>query len=248
MSVIANAEIKSRPVARVVSVVQALDLTKWIDGRPILREINLDIPSGRFVVVLGANGAGKSTLLKVLATLTRPSSGDLRLFGQAVGADAARLRARIGIISHQSMLYRELSARDNLVFFGRLYGVRRPEERAMDLLAMVGLADRADDPVKTFSRGMTQRAAIARALVHEPDLLLADEPFAGLDAPAVKALEELLGRLHGQGKTIILTHHDVDHSLRMAEQAVVLRAGQVVVDRWARQLDAATAIREMTAA
>jgi len=246
--VVARAEIKSRPATRVQSVVQALDLTKWIDGRPILRNINLDIPAGRFVVILGANGAGKSTLLKVLATLTRPTSGELRLFGRPASADAARLRARIGIISHQSMLYRELSARDNLVFFGRLYGIERPRERAKRLLEMVGLADRADDPVKTFSRGMMQRAAIARALVHEPDLLLADEPFAGLDAPAVKALEELLSRLHGKGKTIILTHHDVDHSLRMAEQAVVLRAGQVVVDRWARQLDAATAIREMTAA
>ena len=118
----------------------------------------------------------------------------------------------------------------------------------MHLLEMVGLSDRADDAVKTFSRGMMQRAAIARALVHEPDLLLADEPFAGLDPPSVLALEALLLALHEAGKTIILAHHDVDQSLRMAQQAIVLRQGEVVVDRCTRLLDSTTAIREMVTA
>jgi heme exporter protein A len=235
------------PTARSSSAVRAIDLSKVIDDRLILHEVNLDIPQGRFAVILGANGAGKSTLLKTLAMLTRPTSGHLHLFGQNVQGDAAQLRSRIGLIGHQSMLYRELSARDNLMFFGRLYGVPDPGDRATRLLALVGLADRADDPIKTFSRGMTQRAAIARALVHEPDLLLADEPFAGLDAPSVQTLEALLGRLHTSGKTIILAHHDVEQSLRMAQQAIVLRQGRVVVDRCARQLDSSTAVREMVA-
>jgi heme exporter protein A len=230
------------------SVVRAMDLCKQIDARPILQDVSLDIPQGRFVVILGANGAGKSTLLKMLATLIRPSSGDLTLFGRCVHGDAGRLRSRIGYLGHQSMLYRELSARGNLVFFGRLYGIAEPDQRARQLLEMVGLADRMDDAVKTFSRGMTQRAAIARALVSDPDLLLADEPFAGLDPPSSHAVEKLFGRLHAAGKTIILAHHDVDQSLRMAQQGIVLRQGRVVVDRCTRQLDSVTAIREMVAA
>jgi len=229
-------------------VVQALDLSKQIDGRAVLQEVSLEVLAGRFVVVIGANGAGKSTLLKILATLMRPNSGELRLFGRPVRGDGSPLRARIGLISHQSMLYRELSACENLVFFGRLYGVRNPRERALELLEMVGLADRADDAVKTFSRGMTQRAAIARALVHEPDLLLADEPFAGLDVPSVDRLQVILARLQASGKTIILSHHDVDQSLRMGQQAIVLRQGRVVVDRCTRKLDSATVLREMVTA
>ena len=224
-----------------------MDLCKQIDGRLILQEVSLDIPQGRFVVVLGANGAGKSTLLKTLATLIRPSSGELTLFGRSVRQDSGRLRSRIGFLGHQSLLYRDLSARDNLVFFGRLYGISEPDRRARQLLEMVGLADRGDDAVKTFSRGMMQRAAIARALVHDPDLLLADEPFAGLDPPSSQAVEGLLRRLHAEGKTIVLAHHDVDQSLRMAQQGIVLRQGRVVDDRCTRQLDAPTAIREMVA-
>ncbi len=225
-----------------------MDLCKQIDGRSILQDVSLDIPPGRFVAILGANGAGKSTLLKTLATLIRPSSGELVLFGRCVQGDAGRLRSRIGFLGHQSLLYRELSALDNLVFFGRLYGVSEPARRARQLLEMVGLADRGDDAIKIFSRGMTQRAAIARALVHDPDLLLADEPFAGLDPPSSHAIEKLLCQLHAAGKTIVLAHHDVEQSLRMAQQGIVLRHGRVVVDRCTRQLDAVTAIREMVAA
>ena len=243
-----QAGVNKPPAVRPEIVVQALDLGKQIDGRAVLQEVSLEVLAGKFVAVIGANGAGKSTLLKILATLMRPDSGELRLFGQPVRGDASLLRARIGLISHQSMLYRELSARENLVFFGRLYGVRQPRRRALDLLEMVGLADRADDAVKTFSRGMTQRVAIARALVHEPALLLADEPFAGLDAPSVERLQEILARLQASGKTILLAHHDIDQSLRMAQQAIVLRQGRVVVDRCTRKLDAATVLREMVTA
>jgi ABC-type multidrug transport system ATPase subunit len=138
--------------------------------------------------------------------------------------------------------------RENLEFYGRLYAVPDLSDRVAQMLDRVNLASRADDPVKTLSRGMRQRAAIARALMHEPDLLLADEPFSGLDAPARRALEDALADLHRAGKTVVMAHHDVDQSLRVAGQVIVLRRGRVVVDRCARQLDAQTAVREMTAA
>jgi heme exporter protein A len=238
-------------VARVTDhaeVVRATALCKSIDGRAVLDEVYLRIPAGSFVALLGANGAGKSTLLKVLATLSPPTSGRLELFGRratATGRGAEQMRRSIGLIGHQSMLYRDLSARENLEFFGRLYGVPDPRGRAEWLLDAVGLLDRADDPVRGYSRGMTQRAALARALVHDPQLLLADEPFDGLDAPSAAALEGLLGVLHAGGRTLILANHDIAQSLRLAGRAVVLREGRVVIDEPARGLRATDVLAEM---
>jgi heme exporter protein A len=221
-------------------------LCKRIDERPVLEGIDLRVPRGQFVTLLGANGAGKSTLLKILATLMPPRSGELRLFGKPViGRDAGAARGRIGMIGHQSMLYRDLSARENLEFFARLYGVPDPRGRASQLLNVVALPHRADDPVKTFSRGMIQRVAIARALVHDPDLLLADEPFDGLDAPSTATLEQLMGDLHEQGKTVILANHSIDQSLRLADRAVVLRGGRVVIDQPSESLRPAEVLAEM---
>ena len=226
--------------------VAALALGKRIDERAVLEAIDLRVPQGQFLALLGANGAGKSTLLKVLATLTPPTSGQLALFGTSVtGRSTHTVRARIGMIAHQSMLYRDLSARENLEFFARLYCVVDPRGRATELLDAVSLSDRADDAVKTFSRGMTQRVAIARALVHDPDLLLADEPFDGLDAPSSASLEQLLADLHAQGKTVILANHFIEQSLRLAERAVVLRVGSVVIDEPAQGLRPAEVLAEM---
>jgi ABC-type multidrug transport system ATPase subunit len=225
--------------------VRAVALGKTIESRNILRNINLDITPGTFVALLGANGAGKSTLLKILATLNAPSSGMLELFGISSTAHAAKVRRHIGLIGHQTMLYHDLSALENLTFFAKLYGIAHPQRRALDLLGQLGLASRAGDPVKAFSRGMSQRVAIARALLHEPQLLLADEPFAGLDAPSTALLERLLSQLHAQGKTIILANHDISQSLRLAQRAVVLAGGQKVIDAPARALDAATVLARM---
>jgi len=188
-------------------VIHGIGLGKTLDDRPVLNGIDLSVAAGEYVVILGVNGAGKSTLLKMLATLSTPTSGELRLFGLAVPKHASAARARLGLIGHQSMLYRDLTARENLELFARLYGVRNPKERAEELLNVVGLSTRSDDPVKVFSRGMTQRVSIARALVHEPDLILADEPFAGLDVPGAAAVEQLLADLHRAGKTIITVNH-----------------------------------------
>ncbi len=226
-------------------VVNAAGLGKRIDERSILSGINLEVAAGRFVGLLGANGAGKSTLLKILATLMPSSEGELKLFGRSVSRDCPAVRSRIGLIGHQTMLYRDLTARENLEFFGRLYGVPDPRGRAELLLEAVDLIDRADDAVKSYSRGMAQRLAIARALVHKPDLLLADEPFDGLDAPSARSLEGILGQLHEAGKTIVLVNHDIEQSLRIVERAVVLRRGRIVIDRPAKELDAAAVLGEM---
>jgi len=211
--------------------VQLFDVSKSIDERPILCNVSFVMPAATFAVVLGANGSGKSTLLRIIATLSAPSSGDIRLFGEIAGTTSIELRRRIGLIGDQPMLYRDLSARENLEFFARLYRVADPVARANEMLGMIGLSHRRNDPVRQFSRGMIQRVAIARALLHDPDLILADEPFAGLDAPSIEALEHLLEQLRDAGKTILLVNHDIDQSLRIADHAVVLRRGRVVVDQ-----------------
>lgn len=221
-------------------------LVKTIDEKRILDDVGFTVAAGGYATVLGANGAGKSTLLKLLATLLNPTAGRISIFGTTLRREHAQVRSRIGLIGHESMLYRDLSPMENLVLFGRLYGVRDAGGRARDLLESVGLAHRADDPVKTFSRGMTQRASIARALMHNPDLLLADEPFAGLDAPSSQMLAEMLEGLHTQGKAVLLVNHDIHQSLRLARQVIVLHRGRVVMDAPSADLDEATVLAEVT--
>jgi heme exporter protein A len=221
----------SEAAAVAAPVVRTMSVSKSIDGRTILRDVSVQIAGGQLVALLGANGTGKSTLLKILATLVPPSSGRIELFGQIASATSVDLRRRIGLIGHQSMLYRDLSARENLEFFARLYDVADPAAQAKKMLDMIGLAERSVDPVRNFSRGMVQRVSIARALLHDPELILADEPFAGLDAPSIDALEHLLASLNEVGKTILLVNHDIEQSLRLADHAIVLRGGQVVIDQ-----------------
>jgi heme exporter protein A len=224
------------------------DLVKRIDDRPVLRGIDLSIDAGEYAVILGANGAGKSTLLKLLATLTAPSEGEISLFGSAGRVNAAALRRRVGFIDHQSLLYRDLSASENLEFFAHLYGLRDARQRVCAALARFGLATRADDPVKSFSRGMVQRLAIARALLHDPDLLLADEPFTGLDAPSVSFVERLFDELIRAGKTIVMVNHDVAQTLRIARRVIVLRDGRVALDQPADALAAADVLAKVSSA
>jgi heme exporter protein A len=211
-------------------VVQVRALGKIIDERPILEDLNFDVPRGCITALLGANGAGKSTLLRILATLTPPTAGTLTLFGRRAGGDDPALRSRIGMIGHNAMLYRELSARENLLFFGRLYDVPSVESKASQLLEQVDLLSRADDPVKAFSRGMLQRVSIARALMNNPELLLADEPFTGLDAPSRAIFEQLLDGIRKAGTAIVLANHDVAQSIMLADRVLVLRNGRQALD------------------
>jgi heme exporter protein A len=234
------------PAATASLAVRTVDLYKSIDERPILRGVDLEIETGAFTAILGANGAGKSTLLRIIATLTSPSAGELYLFGERARWNSVKLRARIGMICDQSMLYRDLSARENLEFFARLYGLSDAVPRARKALDMIGMSRRANDPVKSFSRGMTQRVAVARALIHDPELILADEPFAGLDAPSIASLETLFAELCDQNKTVVIVNHDIEQSLRIATRAIVLRAGKVVVDEPTGRLYAKEILSEVT--
>lgn len=210
--------------------VRVVGIEKVIDERPILRGIDLTLGRGESLALLGPNGAGKTTLLHVLSTLSPPSGGRLELFGKAVRrSGAAGVRRRLAMIAHQAMLYRDLTAIENLVFFGKLYGVSDVEARAWSMLERVDLADRAHDAAKTFSRGMVQRLAIARSMMHGPELLLADEPFAGLDVRSAGRLEALLESMRDEGTTLIVSNHDVRQSLSLTQQYVVIRAGEVVM-------------------
>ena len=225
--------------------VKISQLSLRIDDKHILHNINLDIPQGTTIALMGANGAGKSTLLRILAVLMHPTHGSVELFGVRVGPTVWSVRSQIGLIAHQPILYRDFSLRENLEFFGKLYDVPKPAQRAGELLDLVGLSHRQDDAVKTLSRGMTQRVSIARALMHDPNLLLADEPFNGLDAPSIDAMELLIERLHNEGKTVITSGHDIRQSLRLGDTVVLLRQGQVVLNTPADQLDEDTLRKEI---
>ena len=176
-------------------------LERRFGERPALSGVSLTLARGGTLVVLGSNGAGKSTLLRVLATLLRPHGGTVRVLGDALPDDAWRVRSRVGYLGHEPLLYRDLSARENLTLHARLHRVA--EGRVAELLDAVGLGRRGDDPVHTFSRGMLQRCAVARAVLHDPELLLLDEPRANLDPAAAETVEPLLA-----GRTRVLTSHD----------------------------------------
>lgn len=214
---------------RATAAARLAGATVRIDGRDVLHDVSLIIPAGQCLAVFGENGAGKSTLLRVLATLVRLHSGKVELFGRD-DVGAASLRGRIGLIGHSLMLYRDLSARANLEFFGHAHGVTDPRRRAIELLDRLGLSERAEDPVRVLSRGMAQRVAIARAIMHAPDLLLADEPFTGLDAPTSDIVADFLREANQQGTTVIIAGHETLACRQLAHRAIVLKAGEVLDD------------------
>jgi heme exporter protein A len=190
--------------------------------RIALADVTLSLPPGRTLAVFGPNGAGKTTLLRVLATLLRPHAGHVRVLGHALPAEGWAVRGRIGLLGHEPLLYRDLTARENLRYHAALHAAAAP--RADALLERVGLGRRADDPVRTLSRGMAQRVAICRAVLHEPALLLLDEPLANLDPGAAAAVEPLIGR--ASGCTRVLISHDVDQGLAGADLVLGLRGGR----------------------
>jgi ABC-type multidrug transport system ATPase subunit len=201
-----------------------------VEGRTILEGITLDIGRGEFVAVLGANGAGKTTLFRVLGAQVRPTRGRLFLLGHEARDAGTSMRARIGMVGHQTMLYRDLTALENLTFFAKLYRVTDSVQRAMEMLEILSAEECAHKRVGVLSRGEGQRVAIARALLHRPELLLFDEPFTGLDARASERLECLLRALSGRGVTVMMSHHDVRHALRIADRATVLCRGRLALD------------------
>ena len=201
------------------------DVGRAYGERTALAGVTLTLEPGGTLAVFGANGAGKTTLLRILATLLRPHAGRARVLGRDLPADAWAVRGRVGLLAHDPLLYRELSARENLRFHARLHGVA--EARVEALLDQVGLRARGDEPVRTLSRGMTQRVAICRAALHEPELLLLDEPLANLDPGAAEAVEPLIGRNAGPARVVI--SHDVAHGLDEADVVLGLRAGRAEI-------------------
>ena len=214
------------PMAEPVLV--ARKVYKSFGRRQVLRGVDLSVGRGERYVLLGPNGAGKTTLLRVLAMLTPPDSGEVLLFGESAVDRPADARARIGFLSHEPCLYPELSALENLEFFGSLYGVADRGARAAAMLREVGLDHRAHDRVETFSRGMRQRLGLARAVLHSPELVLLDEPYTGLDLRAQDALGELIVRMSGAGTAFLAITHDVAHGLDIATRGGVLASGRIV--------------------
>lgn len=206
------------------AAIAARGLEKRFGPVAALRGVDLEIPAGTTLAVLGPNGAGKTTLLRLLAGLSRPTGGSLRIEGVRAGRAT---RGRIGFVGHASLLYPSLSARENLLFTARLYGVADPRARADTLLRELHLDDVATRPAGGFSRGMAQRLAIARALVHEPSILVLDEPFSGLDAASQEQLAGRLRRLGERGHTLVLATHAVPRACELAAIALVLARGRV---------------------
>lgn len=195
-----------------------------------LRGVDLHVKQGEFLTLFGPNGAGKTTLLKTLSTIIKPTSGKVYIDGlDAVEADHA-VRRKIGVISHKTFLYGDLTALENLVFYARMYQLPQPEKRARELIQEVGLSGRENHLVETFSRGMEQRLSIARALIHEPNIIFLDEPYSGLDQHASLMLSNLLKKLHTDTRTIIMTTHNISHGLEISDRIVIQLAGKIVFE------------------
>ncbi|WP_304597265.1 ABC transporter ATP-binding protein [Adlercreutzia caecimuris] len=202
-------------------------LTKSFGGRKAVDNVSFTLPEGAFLSVFGPNGAGKTTLLRMLATLARPTEGVITLAGINLKEEPEQAREAIGLISHNPMLYPDLTAEENLLLYAKLYGVRDPQKRVVELLDAVGLKHRRLDRVRTFSRGMTQRVSIARALVNDPSVVLLDEPYSGLDPHAMRIFDELIDSVR-ENRTFVMVSHDLDKGLALADHVLVLARGRVV--------------------
>jgi heme ABC exporter ATP-binding subunit CcmA len=204
------------------------EVTRSFGRRRALSRVTFRCDAGEIVGLLGPNGAGKSTLLSIAATLIQPTSGEVRYGDRTARDGGAALRGRIGLLGHDLYLYPELSAAENLLFFGRTYQLPDVARRVDRALERTGLDARRHDPIADYSRGMRQRLALERALLHDPRLVLLDEPFTGLDDEATRALRERLAGLRASGRIVLLTTHDLETIESLIDRAVMLRGGQVV--------------------
>lgn len=205
--------------------------------KPVLRGIDLTMNAGERVALLGANGAGKTTLLRILAGLTRPGAGRIAIDGLDLIQQTRAIRRKVGFVAHQPYLYDDLTALENLLFFARMYAVEHPQTRATSLLQRVGLGKKARERASSLSRGQLQRLALARALLHSPQLLLLDEPDTGLDQEGLELLAELLQEHHAQGGTILFTTHDLEAAIARSDRVVMLSNGRVAYQRETASLE-----------
>jgi heme exporter protein A len=205
-------------------------VSKYFGDLAALAEVQLRVEPGDAILLYGPNGAGKTTLLRLLATLVRPSEGEVLFGGEDVHCHPAAAKAAIGFVSHTTFLYGDLTVHENLKFFGELYALPRLERKIQAALALFGLGDRARTPVRQLSRGLQQRVSLARAFLHEPQFLLLDEPFTGLDADTASALENLMRELPAQGKAVVFSTHDFERGAALARRLIVLEAGRIRYD------------------
>ena len=208
-------------------MIEVRRLVKTFGLKPVLRGVDFDVEPGEFVALLGPNGAGKTTFLRILASLSRPTLGDVRLAGFRLPGQAASVRRVLGVVSHQPLLYGELTAEENLRFYGRLYDVPQLEARVAQVLELVGLAARRRDLVRQYSRGMQQRLAIGRAVLHDPEIMLFDEPHTGLDQEASLMLDGVLRQVAARGRTVVMTSHDLLRSAELATRVDILSRGVI---------------------
>jgi heme ABC exporter ATP-binding subunit CcmA len=209
-------------------MIQVRKLVKRFGLKTVLQGIDFQVEAGEFVALLGPNGAGKTTFLRILASLSRPALGDVRIAGYRLPQQAASVRHILGVVSHQPLLYGDLTAEENLHFYGRMYGIAELEKRVTEVLGMVGLSLRRRDLVRTFSRGMQQRLAIGRAVLHDPEVVLFDEPHTGLDQDACAMLDNVLREVAARGRTVVMTSHDLARTADLASRFDVLSRGKIV--------------------
>ena len=215
-------------------------LTKSFGSHLALRGIDLEVKQGESVVIFGPNGAGKTTLIKVLATIMNPSSGKILVGGLSLKNNAEEIRRRIGVVTHQTFLYDNLTAYENLEFYSRMYDVPAYKERIHEVIALVGMTVRRHDRVGTLSRGMQQRISIARSLLHKPSIMLLDEPETGLDQQAISMLWEAL-QAGGEGKrTTVLTTHNLERGLELGDRLLILAGGKIVYEALRQDSDLAS--------
>jgi heme exporter protein A len=211
-------------------------LVKRFGLKAVLRGLDFEVQPGEFVALLGPNGAGKTTFLRILATLSRPSLGEVNVAGFRLPNEAAAVRARLGVVSHLPLLYGDLTAEENLRFYGRMYNISAPEARITEVLEMVGLENRRRDLVRTYSRGMQQRLAIGRAVLHDPDVMLFDEPYTGLDQDASSMLDEVLKTVAAKGRTVVMTSHDLARAEDLATRFDILSRGVIAASTTRKKL------------
>jgi heme exporter protein A len=212
-------------------------LVKRFGLKTVLRGMDFHVEEGEFVALLGPNGAGKTTFLRILSSLSRPTLGEVQIAGYRLPAQASAVRRRLGVVSHLPLLYGDLSAEENLRFYARMYGVSRPDRRIAEVLDLVGLAPRRRDLVRTFSRGMQQRLAIGRAVLHDPEVMLFDEPHTGLDQDASAMLDGVLREVAARGRTVVMTSHDLARSADLATRFDVLSRGQIAASVQRAEID-----------
>ncbi len=218
-------------------MIEVHKLVKRFGLKTVLRGLDFQVQPGEFVALLGPNGAGKTTFLRILASLSRPTLGEVKIGGYRLPGQASAVRRRLGVVSHLPLLYGDLTAEENLRFFGRMYGVTALDQRVSEVLDLVGLAARRRDLVRTFSRGMQQRLAIGRAVLHDPEVMLFDEPHTGLDQDASGMLDRVLRDVAAMGRTVVMTSHDLARSGDLASRFDVLSRGVITASVQRSEID-----------